>query len=324
MDINYQKFTPEQAIGKHLFVLHGTEIQLRNEIKDLLKQEINELADFKINVVQNEEFDRLEELISSSSGGSLFGDKILLIIQHLEGRFPETLNSFLDSLTEASFNNARIILETAASLPKNKSWLKQPYLLKVNCGKLNTYEEKIRLKKKLSFLEKELLATHGKEIFMNHEGNLQSEDNAVQILKLLKLNSSNQEIETNFSSNIDIFAIEDLILAQDFKKLFLHLSKLKNLHPEEIIPITWIANRVFIVGSIIKGNPKNLNKEIAKLKIWSNKLPLYRALFANISQEKINSFLDRTHIVDKANKGASQKNNWIAIEDIFLELESCL
>ena len=78
------------------------------------------------------------------------------------------------------------------------------------------------------------------------------------------------------------------------------------------------------MGSIIKGNPKNLNKEIAKLKIWSNKLPLYRALFANISQEKINSFLDRTHIVDKDNKGASQKNNWIAIEDIFLELESCL
>ena len=36
MDINYQKFTPEQAIGKHLFVLHGTEIQLRNEIKDYI------------------------------------------------------------------------------------------------------------------------------------------------------------------------------------------------------------------------------------------------------------------------------------------------
>ena len=203
MDINYQKFTPEQAIGKHLFVLHGTEIQLRNEIKDLLKQEINELADFKINVVQNEEFDRLEEFISSSSGGSLFGDKILLIIQHLEGRFPETLNSFLDSLTEASFNNARIILETAASLPKNKSWLKQPYLLKINCGKLNTYEEKIRLKKKLSFLEKELLATHGKEIFMNHEGNLQSEDNAVQILKLLKSLSAN-----SCSSSLDNIGIE--------------------------------------------------------------------------------------------------------------------
>ena len=50
MDISYQKFTPEKAIGKHLIVLHGNEIQLRNEIKDLLKQEINELADFKINV----------------------------------------------------------------------------------------------------------------------------------------------------------------------------------------------------------------------------------------------------------------------------------
>ena len=324
MDISYQQFTPEKALDKKLFVLHGPEIQLRNEIKDLLKQKINESADFKINVVQYDDFHKLEEFIGASSGGSLFGDKILLIIQHLEGRFPEILNSFLDSLTETSFSNARIILETAASLPKNKSWIKHPYLLKINCGKLNTYEEKIRLKKKLSFLDKELLATYGKEIFMNNEGNLQSEDNAVEILKLLKLNSSIKEIETNFSSNIDIFAIEDLILAQDFKKLFLHLAKLKNLHPEEIIPITWIANRVFIVGSVIKGNPKNLNKEIAKLKIWSNKLPLYKDLFANISQEKINSFLDRTHTVDKANKGASQKNNWIAIEEIFLELKGCL
>jgi len=324
LDINYQKFTPEKAIGKYLFVLHGTEIQLRNEIKDLLKQEINGLADFKINVVQHDEFDKLEELISSSSGGSLFGDKILLIIQHLEGRFPEKLNSFLDSLTEASFNNAHIILETSASLPKNKSWKKNPHLLAINCGKLSTYEEKIRLKNKLSFLEKDLLSTYGKEIFMNHEGNLQSEDNAAKILELLNLDIKNRDIEKNFTSSIDIFAIEDLILAQDFKKLFLHLSKFKSLHPEEIIPITWIANRLFIVGSIIKGDSKNLNKEITKLKIWSNKLPLYKNLFANISLDKINSLLDRTHLADKANKGASLQNNWVAIEEIFLELESCL
>lgn len=324
MDTSYQQFTPEKIKDKYLFVLHGNEIQLRNEIKDCLKEEINKLADYKTNVVQQEDFDILEELMISATGGSLFGDKILIIIQHFEGRFPEKLNLFLDNLTEISFKNARIIIETAATLPKSKSWNKNPHLLTINCGKLSTYEEKIRLKKSLSFLNQDLLPTFGKEIFMHHEGNLQSEDNAVKILKLLNLETDNDVLASSFSSSIDIFEIEDLILAKDFKKLFLHLTKLKKLHPEEIIPITWIANRLFLTGLCLRSNPKNVVKELGKLKIWSNKLPLYKSLFTNISLEKINFYLERTHLIDQANKGASRQNNWVALEKIFYELESCI
>lgn len=324
MNISYQQYSPDKAQKKYLFVLHGSEIALRNEIKDALKLQINENKDYKINVIQHDEFDNLETIIQSVSGGSLFGDKMLLIIQHLEGRFPETLNTFLNSLTEESFNNARIILETSSSLPKNKPWNSNSHLLTVNCEKLNTFEEKIRLKKMLSFLNDEFLATFGKEIFINHAGNLLASDNAVKILKFLGVNQEENRFNINFSSTMDIFALEDLVLAQDFEKLSLHLAKLKKEQPEEIIPITWIANRIFLVGLIMKSNPKFSSQELKELKIWSNKLTLYKSLFINIELEKIYALLDKTHLTDKANKGASFQKNWNLIEGIFAELKSCL
>jgi len=324
LNLSYQQYSPIKAENKCLFVLHGSEIPLRNEIKDALKLKINEKKDYKINVVHHDEFENLATIIQSISGGSLFGDKMLLIIQHLEGRFPETLNTFLNSLTEQSFNNAKIIVETSSPLPKNKPWNSNSYLLTINCEKLNTFEEKIRLKKKLSFLSDELLSAFGKEIFINHEGNLLASDNAVKILEFLSTNQEENSFSTHFSSTMDIFALEDLVLAQDFEKLSLHLAKLKKEQPEEIIPITWIANRIFLVGLIMKSNPKFSNQELKQLKIWSNKLALYKNLFSNIELKKIYAMLDKTHLTDKANKGASHQKNWNLIEGVFAELKSCL
>ena len=83
-------------------------------------------------------------------------------------------------------------------------------------------EEKIWLKRQLSFLPKELLPKFGGSIFQNNEATLLGQKNEVSFLKLLFLNKDDfSEEKTDhiiFGSGISVFELEDLLINRDFKK----------------------------------------------------------------------------------------------------------
>ena len=104
-------------------------------------------------------FDNLEEEILKLSGGSLFQEKLIIKIKHLEGRFPEILKKLIE---EEKFNtndqNVFIIESAQSKLNKSTKWVKAPTqtLEIINCNKLNIYEEKLWLKTNFHFYQKNI------------------------------------------------------------------------------------------------------------------------------------------------------------------------
>ena len=66
--------------SKNIFFIYGSEVVLRNNAKDDVKRTITK-----------ENFDQIENIIIESSGGSLFGSKIIIDIHHDQGKLPENI-----------------------------------------------------------------------------------------------------------------------------------------------------------------------------------------------------------------------------------------
>ena len=144
----------------------------------------------KVSIPQ-EDLDQAEEIISRNVGGSLFQENLILHIKHTSGKFPEKIKSLLgDERLFQSSNIALIIESSIEKIPVNGAWIKNldKHGLIIDCQKLKLVEEKMWLKRQLSFLPENLLPLFGGSIFQNHEANLIGQKNEVSMLKLLFLN----------------------------------------------------------------------------------------------------------------------------------------
>ena len=96
-------------------------------------------------------FDNLEEEILKLSGGSLFQEKLIIKIKHLEGRFPEILKKLIE---EDKFNkndqNVFIIESAQTKLNKTAKWVKalDANLEVINCNKLKLYTDRYKKSKR--------------------------------------------------------------------------------------------------------------------------------------------------------------------------------
>ena len=325
MKVNFLNFTDPK--DHQYFLLTGGEFILKQEVVERILNNLeNNGFNEKVSISQDD-LDKLEEIVSRNIGGSLFQENLILHIKHSSGKFPEKIKSLLeDNNTFKSSNIALIVESSIEKTPASGAWIKNfdTHGLIVNCSKLKIMEEKIWLKRQLSFLPKDLLPIFGGSISQNNEANLLGQKNEVALLKLLFL-SQDESTEANtdhiiFGSGISAFELEDLLINRNFKKALMTINFMREYDRQNSAPIIWIIAKV--INSCIE-SLKSSNKKSALINsgVWSSKVNLYLNL---IKQAKVNEFQslnDEILKIDLINKGLIKADSWEQIERVILRLQ---
>ena len=325
MKVNFLNFTDPKE--HQYFLLTGGEFILKQEaVERILNNLENNGFNEKVSISQDG-LDKLEEIVSRNIGGSLFKENLILHIKHSSGKFPEEIKSLLedDNIFKSS-NIALIVDSSIEKKPASGAWIKNfdTHGLIVNCSKLKIMEEKIWLKRQLSFLPKDLLPIFGGSISQNNEANLLGQKNEVDLLKLLFL-SQDESTAANtdhiiFKSGISAFELEDLLINRNFKKALMTINFMREYDRQNSAPIIWIIAKV--INSCIE-SLKSSNKKSALINsgVWSSKVNLYLNL---VKQAKVNEFLglnDEILKIDLINKGLIKADSWDQIERVILRLQ---
>ena len=325
MKVNFLNFTDPKD-HKHFLLTGGEFILKQDAVKSILNNLKNHGFNEKVSISQDE-LDRLQEIVSRNIGGSLFQENLILHIKHTSGKFPEKIKSLLEDNNIFQSPNIALIVESSIEkTPASGAWIKNfdAHGLIINCSKLKIMEEKIWLKRQLSFLPKDLLAIFGGSIFQNNEANLLGQKNEVALLKLLFL-SQDGSIEANtdhiiFGSGISAFELEDLLINRNFKKALMTINFMREHDRQNSAPIIWIIAKV--INSCLE-SLKASNKKSALMNsgVWSSKINLYLNL---IKQAKVKEFLglnEEILKIDLINKGLMKADTWEQIERVILRLK---
>ena len=325
MKVNFLNFTDPK--DHKYFLLTGGEFILKQDaVKRILNNLENNGFNEKVSISQDE-LDRLQEIVSRNIGGSLFQENLILHIKHTSGKFPEKIKSLLEDYNIFQSPNIALIVESSIEKnPARGAWIKNfdAHGLIINCSKLKVMEEKIWLKRQLSFLPKDLLPIFGGSIFQNNEANLLGQKNEVALLKLLFL-SQDESNDANtdhiiFGSGISAFELEDLLINRDFKKALMTIQFMQEHDRQNSAPIIWIIAKV--INSCLE-SLKASNKKSALMNsgVWSSKINLYLNL---IKQAKAKEFLglnEEILKIDLINKGLMKADTWEQIERVILRLQ---
>ena len=324
MKVNFLNFTDPK--DHKFFLLTGGEFILKQDaVERILSHLQNNGFNEKVSISQNE-LDSLQEIVSRNIGGSLFQENLILHIKHSSGKFPEKIKSLLQDNNIFKSSNIALIVESSIEKIPSGAWIKNfdTHGLIINCSKLKVMEEKMWLKRQLSFLPKDLLPIFGGSIFQNNEANLLGQKNEVALLKLLFLSQDDaNEASTDhiiFGSGISAFELEDLLINRDFKKALMAINFMRENDRQNSAPIIWIIAKV--INSCLE-SLKAVNKKSALINsgVWSSKVNLYLDL---IKQSKAKEFLglnEEVLKIDLINKGLIKADAWEQIEVVILKLK---
>ena len=324
MKVNFLNFTDPK--DHKFFLLTGGEFILKQDaVERILNNLQNHGFNEKVSIFQDN-LDQLEEIVSRNIGGSLFQENLILHIKHSSGKFPEKIKSLLQD--NNIFKSSHIVLIVESSIEKIPSgaWIKNfdTHGLIINCSKLKIIEEKMWLKRQLSFLPKDLLPIFGGSIFQNNEANLLGQKNEVALLKLLFL-SQDESVEANtdhiiFGSGISAFELEDLLINRDFKKALITINFMREHDRQNSAPIIWIIAKV--INSCLESlKASNKKSALVNSGVWSSKINLYLNL---IKQARVKEFLglnEEILKIDLINKGLMKADTWEQIERVILRLQ---
>ena len=324
MKVNFLNFTDPK--DHKFFLLTGGEFILKQDaVERILSHLQNNGFNEKVSISQNE-LDSLQEIVSRNIGGSLFQENLILHIKHSSGKFPEKIKSLLEDSNIFKSSNIALILESSIEKIPSGAWIKNfdAHGLIINCSKLKIMEEKMWLKRQLSFLPKDFLPIFGSSIFQNNEANLLGQKNEVALLKLLFL-SQDESVEANtdhiiFGSGISAFELEDLLINRDFKKALITINFMREHDRQNSAPIIWIIAKV--INSCLE-SLKASNKKSALMNsgVWSSKINLYLNL---IKQARVKEFLglnEEILKIDLINKGLMKADTWEQTERVILRLK---
>ena len=94
--------------SQNIFFIFGPEVVLRNNSKDLIREHLSQKGFNERRIVTKENFDHIEQIIIESSGGSLFGSKLIIDISHDQGRLPDKIEKIFN--IENIFHNENIAI----------------------------------------------------------------------------------------------------------------------------------------------------------------------------------------------------------------------
>ena len=324
MKVNFLNFTDPK--DHKFFLLTGGEFILKQDaIERILNNLQNHGFNEKVSIFQDD-LDKLQEIVSRNIGGSLFQENLILHIKHSSGKFPEKIKSLLQDNNIFKSSNIALIIESSIEKIPSGAWIKNfdTHGLIINCSKLKIIEEKMWLKRQLSFLPKDLLPIFGGSIFQNNEANLLGQKNEVALLKLLFL-SQDESVEANtdhiiFGSGISAFELEDLLINRDFKKALITINFMREHDRQNSAPIIWIIAKV--INSCLESlKASNKKSALVNSGVWSSKINLYLNL---IKQAKVKEFLglnEEILKIDLINKGLMKADTWEQIERVILRLK---
>ena len=308
-------------------LLYGSELIIKQDIADQILQSLKAQGfNDKVSLHQDE-LDQAEEIIMRNVGGSLFQEKLILHLKHTSGKFPEKIKLILENQHLYNSDNLALIIESSIEkTPASGNWIKNmdEKGLIVNCGKLNTAEEKLWLKRQLEFLPKSLLPMFGGSIFQNNEGNLLGQMNEVRLLRLLF--SSDQDIEeteTNnivFHSGLSAFELEDVIIDRKFEKVLQTIKFLKEHDSQNSAPLIWMIAKI-INACLESSQAANKKSALIKSGVWSSKISQYLSLIKHSKTSEFMKLSDQILRLDLINKGIIKSNVWEQIEKIILQLK---
>ena len=325
MKVNFLNFSDPKDY--QYFLITGGELVLKQDAISSLLDHLKNNGFYEKITIHQDELDKMQEIVSRNIGGSLFQENLILHIRHSSGKFPEKIKSILEEGNIFQSSNIALIVESSIEkIPASGAWIKNfdAHGLIINCNRLKIIEEKMWLKRQLSFLPKDLLPIFGGSIFQNNEANLLGQKNEVALLKLLFLSKDGiNETKTDhiiFGSGISAFELEDLLVNRDFKKALATINFMRDHDRQNSAPIIWIIAKV--INACLE-SLKASNKKSALLNsgVWSSKISNYLNFVKQADSKVFLSLNEEILAIDLINKGLMKAETWEQIERVVLRLQ---
>ena len=305
--------------------MYGPEIILKNDSIDHINEFYKKHGFTEKKAIFDKDFKDIERILIENAGGSLFGSKTIVEIFHNGGKIPKEITNIFEIPNINKMENIVIIIRSAIEKINQKTkWVKRmnDISLIVQCAKLKSFEEKIWVKDRLSFMNERDAKNYTNKITDMFSGNLVAQNNEINILKLTySEESNNQDIEIDNAEFLP-YHLEDKIIELN-TNYALRISKSIKKNDDHYGPLL-----VFIMGKIINTSVSvhqniNKNSSLEKAGIWRSKMPAYINFIKKNTLKKMMPLQKKVYELDLAAKGLAgitKDQFWQEIDNMIIDL----
>lgn len=321
-------------LGKYLdkspniFFIFGSEVTLKNHVKSRVLKTLSLRGFMEKITLSDENFKEVKSTIAANAGGSLFGSKLIIELRHGAGKIPEAISEiFNDDLNQ--YENISIIINSHLDkLSLVSKWAKQMEAnsLVIECKKLKSFEEQIWLKKNLSFIPDNYRSDVVKLLSEMNSGNLVAQQNEIELLKLLYLDSNQDKKDlsdiTNHminSAEFSPFELEDAILQGQTKKALEIVKSLRKADSYSGPLLIWIMGKITSLASLASrdNSPQIYLKDNG---VWQSKINDYLSFMKNQTKQDLELMQKSIYDLELSLKGLIKKDFWIELESLICKL----
>ena len=308
-----------------LFFVYGPEIILKNDSIDHINEFYKKHGFTEKKAIFDKDFKDIERILIENAGGSLFGSKTIVEIFHNGGKIPKEITNIFEIPNINKMENIVIIIRSAIEKINQKTkWVKRmnDISLIVQCAKLKSFEEKVWVKDRLSFMNERDAKNYTNKITDMFSGNLVAQNNEINILKLTySEESNNQDIGIDNAEFLP-YQLEDKIIELN-TNYALRISKSIKKNDDHYGPLL-----VFIMGKIINTSVSvhqniNKNSSLEKAGIWRSKMPAYINFIKKNTLKKMMPLQKKVYELDLAAKGLAgitKDQFWQEIDNMIIDL----
>lgn len=305
--------------------MYGPEIILKNDSIDRINEFYKKHGFTEKKAIFDKDFKDIERILIENAGGSLFGSKTIIEIFHNGGKIPKEITNIFEIPNINKMENIVIIIRSAIEKINLKTkWVKRmnDISLIVQCAKLKSFEEKIWVKDRLSFMNERDAKNYTNKITDMFSGNLVAQNNEINILKLTySEESNNQDIGIDNAEFLP-YQLEDKIIELN-TNYALRISKSIKKNDDHYGPLL-----VFIMGKIINTSVSvhqniNKNSSLEKAGIWRSKMPAYINFIKKNTLKKMMPLQKKVYELDLAAKGLAgitKDQFWQEIDNMIIDL----
>ena len=305
--------------------MYGPEIILKNDSIDQINEFYKKHGFTEKKAIFDKDFKDIERILIENAGGSLFGSKTIIEIFHNGGKIPKEITNIFEIPNINKMENIVIIIRSAIEKINQKTkWVNRmnDISLIVQCAKLKSFEEKVWVKDRLSFMNERDAKNYTNKITDMFSGNLVAQNNEINILKLTySEESNNQDIGIDNAEFLP-YQLEDKIIELN-TNYALRISKSIKKNDDHYGPLL-----VFIMGKIINTSVSvhqniNKNSSLEKAGIWRSKMPAYINFIKKNTLKKMMPLQKKVYELDLAAKGLAgitKDQFWQEIDNMIIDL----
>ena len=305
--------------------MYGPEIILKNDSIDRINEFYKKHGFTEKKAIFDKDFKDIEKILIENAGGSLFGSKTIIEIFHNGGKIPKEITNIFEIPNINKMENIVIIIRSAIEKINLKTkWVKRmnDISLIVQCAKLKSFEEKVWVKDRLSFMNERDAKNYTNKITDMFSGNLVAQNNEINILKLTYSEESNYQDIGIDNAEFLPYQLEDKIIELN-TNYALRISKSIKKNDDHYGPLL-----VFIMGKIINTSVSvhqniNKNSSLEKAGIWRSKMPAYINFIKKNTLKKMMPLQKKVYELDLAAKGLAgitKDQFWQEIDNMIIDL----